>query len=366
MSKGSVIPRPAALRFRDNLFRMGPPLVALVAALAVSLLWKQEVFPTNFVGEAQSPAAILVSPVDGYLVLDGELDLFSHVTSNQVVAQVQVRSDATVMREVAVLRADLEVMRMRLMQDQQRNDLNYLQSRALLQEHQMELASARVSLRQAESELERMKQLLDKGIVSPGVGDGGRGGYEVALRNRDMLVAQIEERERLIAILESGLVALKPLEGTNALQEINATISQAARIEEEALAKSIEPSIIHSPIDGMLTVRNHLAGDFVREGEELFEVRGEQPEWILGYIRQPIAFRPEPGDKVRVLSRSRPRKIAEAEVLQVGSNLQPFAQPLRVRGFDGSQERGLPVLIAYPKELELSAGELVDLVPVEK
>jgi hypothetical protein len=116
----------------------------------------------------------------------------------------------------------------------------------------------------------------------------------------------------------------------------------------------------------MLTVRNHLGGDFVREGEELFEVRGEQPEWILGYIRQPIAYRPERGDKVRVMSRSRPRRIAEAEVLQVGSNLQPFAQPLRVRGFDASQERGLPVLIAYPKELELSAGELVDLVPVQK
>jgi multidrug resistance efflux pump len=364
MSKGSVIPRPAALRFRDNLFRMGPPLVALVAALAVSLLWKQEVFPTNFVGEAQSPAAILVSPVDGYVVLNGELDLFSRVASNQVVGQVQVRSDAGVMREVAVLRADLEVMRMRLMQDQQRNDLNFLQSQALLQEHRLDLASARVNLRQAESELKRMEVLLEQGIVSAGTGDGARSGYDIALRNRDVLVQQIEDRERLVATLETGLAVLEPLAGTNALHEIHATISHAARIEEEALAKSTEPSLIHSPIDGMLTVRNHLSGDFVREGEELFEVRGESPEWILGYIRQPIAFRPEPGDKVRVMSRSRPRRIAEAKVLQVGSNLQPFAQPLRVRGFDASQERGLPVLIAYPTELELSAGELVDLVPI--
>jgi hypothetical protein len=37
-----------------------------------------------------------------------------------------------------------------------------------------------------------------------------------------------------------------------------------------------------------------------------------------------------------------------------------------VRGFDASQERGLPVLIAYPEELELSAGELVDLLPVKR
>jgi hypothetical protein len=116
----------------------------------------------------------------------------------------------------------------------------------------------------------------------------------------------------------------------------------------------------------MIMLKTRQNRDYVAEGEVLFEIRGERPEWILGFIRQPIAIRPQPGDMIRVMSRSRPRRIAEAEVLRVGAHLQAFAQPLRVRGFDASQERGLPVLIAYPEELELSAGELVDLLPVKR
>jgi hypothetical protein len=59
--------------------------------------------------------------------------------------------------------------------------------------------------------------------------------------------------------------------------------------------------------------------------------------------------------------RGNQRLAAEASVLAVGARLELFTRPLRVRGFDNSQERGLPVLIEAPEELALYPGELVDL-----
>ena len=61
MSEGALIPRPTRLRVRDGLSRLGPPVVALAVGIAIVVLWRQEVFPTNFVGEAQSPSTTMAT-----------------------------------------------------------------------------------------------------------------------------------------------------------------------------------------------------------------------------------------------------------------------------------------------------------------
>jgi multidrug resistance efflux pump len=334
--------------------------------IAIIVLWRQEVFPTNFVGEAQSPFTIIIAPTSGRLLLEDGVDLFQSVSSNQVLARVQVKSEDGIALSLAQLKTELEIMRVRLLHDQQRNDLNYLQTQQDLLMQRLELAGARLRLRQAQAEYERMKSLLEQGIVSEGIGVDGQGGYEVALLNRDLARAEIADRERLVAQLEDGLRKLEPGEGDVFQQQLHSAIDEAIEAQEKNLAAAEAPVVLRAPIDGMIMLKNRQNRDYVTEGEVLFEIRGERPEWILGFIRQPIAFRPRPGDMIRVMSRSRPRRIAEAEVLRVGTHLQRFAQPLRVRGFDASQERGLPVFIAYPEELELSAGELVDLLPVRR
>jgi len=364
MSGGSQIPRPASLRMRDALSRLGPPIVAVAVGIAIVVLWRQEVFPMNFVGEAQSPFTTIVAPTSGRLLLENGVDLFQSVSNNQVLARVQLKSEESLALDLAALRTDLEIMRVRLLHDQQRNDLNYLQTRQDLLMQRLELAGARIRLRQAEREYERMKSLAEQGVVPEGLGPGGQDGYDAALRDRDLLVAEVADREEMVAQLEEGLAQLKPGEGAESLQQIHSAIEEAIQAQEESLASAEAPVVLRAPIDGMIMLKSRQSQDYIAEGEVLFEIRGERPEWILGFIRQPIALRPQPGDMIRVMSRNRPRRIAEAEVLRVGAHLQPFAQPLRVRGFDASQERGLPVLIAYPEELELSAGELVDLLPI--
>lgn len=365
MSSGPVIARPAALRFRDGLHRFGPVAAALLVGLAVLVLWRREVFPLNFVGEAQSPARILASSVDGLLALEDGVELFRRVEAGQVLAHVRTASEARVGLSLATLKTELEVMRLRLLQDQQRNDLNYLQAWQDLLDQRLQLASARIQLKQAESEFQRMEQLKEQEIVSEGIGPDGDG-YEVALRNRDVLRSEVQDREALVAEYAAGLERLKPGEGSDGLQQIHAGIDAALQAQEAELEAAEGANAVRAPISGMIMQLNRHSGEQVARGEALFEIRGEKPEWILGFIRQPIAFRPQEGDLIKVLSRSRPRRFAEAKVIRVGIHLQSFAQPLRVRGFDASQERGLPVLIEYPEDLALAAGELVDLVPLAK
>jgi hypothetical protein len=334
----------------------------VAAGIAIAVLGRQEIFPTNFIGEAQSPSNTLIAPADGRLVLEEGVGLFQSVSNNQVLARVEIKSDQNLALELSSLRTDLEVMRVRMLQDQQRNDLDYLQARHELLMARLDLAGARIRLRQAESEYARMQRLADDGIVAEGMGD--QDGLEVALRDRDLLVQEVADREGVVATLQEGLTRLSGGEGSGALQQVHATIETAIRTQEESLAAAESPEVLRATIDGMIMLQNRRSGEYVTAGEVLFEIRGQRPEWILGFIRQPITFRPQTNDLIRVMSRSRPRRIAEARVLRVGSHLQAFAQPLRVRGFDASQERGLPVLIAYPEELDLHAGELVDLVPL--
>jgi multidrug resistance efflux pump len=231
MSEGSQIPRPANLRLRDALSRLGPPLAAIAVGIAIVVLWRQEVFPLNFVGEAQSPFTTIAAPVSGRLMLENGVDLFQSVSSNQVVARVELKSEEGLARGLAAIRTDLEIMRIRLLHDQQRNDLSYLRTRQDLLTQRLELTGARIRLRQAEREYERMKSLVEQGIVPEGIGPDGRDGYEAVLRDRDLASAEVADRERLVAQLEDGLAQLKPGEGAESLQQIHSAIEEAIRAQ---------------------------------------------------------------------------------------------------------------------------------------
>ena len=71
---------------------------------------------------------------------------------------------------------------------------------------------------------------------------------------------------------------------------------------------------------------------------------------------------PKVGDEVQVRTRGPARKTATGRVLQVGSQMQLVTSPLRIRGYDASQERGLPFLVDLPSGLSVYPGELVDLM----
>jgi len=346
------IPRPPAARWKDIRIRHFPMLTYLVGVGLIVYLWNAHWMPSSFTGEAQARTATVISPMNGLLV-EMSVGAFDRVEQGQVLGKV-VLAPETMQAQMGRARAELNVMRVRMIVDERRAANDYHRLRLEQLDQQVDLAIARSRLRYAEHELARQEELRRDQIQS--VGD-----YEIALDNRDALLAEIKQREALIQTVE---VALQPVR-SEADGGGDALVGAAIREAIQAQAAEIEQAgelMLRAPISGVVTRLSRRNGEFVTAGEALLVVSSERTENIVGYVRQPIGFEPRVGERVLVRTRrGNTRRAAEAQILAIGGRLEFFSQPLRVRGFDSSQERGLPVLISAPEILALHPGELVDL-----
>jgi len=347
------IPRPFAERWRDIRLRHIPVLAYLVCLSLVVYLWNRHWTPSTFVGEVQGTLSSVTSAQDGRLV-NLSIRQFDRVTKGQILGKVSAQTPGASDASLATIRTDLEVMRARMALDQHRNDQNYQQQRMDHLNQRVDLAIARSKLRFAQSELDRNEKLRTENVVS-------QFDYETALDNRDALAAEVKERELLVGETGRALAAMKPSGAAQSEPLVLETIDKAIRAQEEQFRQSAE-SVLRAPIDGVVTRVYRNAGENILASEPLVTISSEQGENIIGFLRQPLSFEPKAGDVVLVRSRGNRRQIAEARVVKVGARLEMFTQPLRVRGFDSSQERGLPVLIDLPEGMPLYPGELVDLV----
>ena len=346
------IPRPLAERWRDIRLRHVPVLAYLACIGLVVYLWNQHWAPTTFVGEVQATVANVASPQDGRLV-SLFVRQFEPVTNRQILGRVAALTPGAADTSLAAIRSDLEVMRARMALDLHRNDQNYQQQRMDLLGQRVDLAIARSKLRFAQSELDRNEKLRTENIVS-------QFDYEAALDNRDALAAEVKEREALVDETEKSLTAMKPSGPAESDPALLDTIDHAIKTQEAQFRESAE-AVLRSSIDGVVTKVYRNPGENVMAGETLVSISSARGENIIGFLRQPISFTPKTNDVVLVRSRGNRRRVAEARIIKIGAQLELFTQPLRVRGFDSSQERGLPVLINLPDGLSLYPGELVDL-----
>jgi multidrug resistance efflux pump len=336
----SPIPRPASERWRDIRLRHFPFLVYAAAVVMVVYLWDTQWMPSTFTGEVQATVANVTSPMDGLLV-NMSVQQFDRVAKGQVVGKVTMTPEMK-RAALAAIRSDLQVMRTRMIQDQQRIGQNYQQLLAERMNQQADLDSTIFDLRYVQSDLVRTQKLRSAEYI-------------------ETLATQVKERAKLVDDLDRALVSMKPKDDQGAESLIVNTIDEATKAEEDRFLESSEAVLI-SPIDGVVTKVSRQEGENISAGETLITISGEHSDSIIGFVRQPISFEPKVGDKVVVRTRrGTQRTAAEAHILKVGARLELFTQPLRVRGFDSSQERGLPVLINAPDGLALYPGELVDL-----
>jgi hypothetical protein len=64
---------------------------------------------------------------------------------------------------------------------------------------------------------------------------------------------------------------------------------------------------------------------------------------------------------VEVRSRGTNRTVGEARITSIGPRIELFNAPFRINGLGNAQERGLPIVISVPPNMDLRPGELVDL-----
>lgn len=343
------IPSPPTHHWREFRIRVLPMLVFLLIGFLVVHLWTDTAPSTNLVGEVEKHQANLISPQTGRLE-DLTVDRFDTVTQGQILARVVMTTPETLQASLAAIRADLQVMRARMEQDSERNLQNFVQFRVDLLARKVELAVAEARLRQAESEFQRVRSLHEQQIASTTE-------YDLALAERDALKVEVTQLAGLVGEMEAALPQIQPA----GMEGVDSPILAAIEAQEKQLESLEKPAVLRAPMDGMVSKIYRYVGEYVTDGEPILAITAVKAERIIGYIRQPLSIEPKVGMEVRIRTRGPERQEAVSQIVKVSSEMEWVANPLRVRGLDPSQERGLPFLLHLPTGLNVRPGELVDL-----
>src|SRR5262245_52016125 len=113
------IPSPPAHRWREARVKVMPVLVFLVALTMVIVLWKDHVAAPTVVGEVEVIKADIKSEQIGTLA-DLHVKRFDVVTNGQLLANLVTTDDKALEASLAVIDADLKLMRTRMSLDQVR------------------------------------------------------------------------------------------------------------------------------------------------------------------------------------------------------------------------------------------------------
>jgi len=363
-----TIPTPPAQRWKDfRLQRLPVAIFALVAA-TIFFMWERNLAPSTFVGEVEAIQENVASHLAGQ-VADMDLDQFVEIKTGDLIARVITTDPKIIEASLAVIRAEVELLKtgMDPVINQHRDAVNYQQLRLSWMIQRVDLASARVRLQFAENELARVSRLYDEKVVPLGIPQAGRNefGYEVALRDRDALRIEVDERTRINTELEAKLEQLKVPGNWENPQAENPAISAAVAVQDEKLRLAegqLSPILLKAPMDGVISKIYHRSGETILAGDPILTISAAHARRIVGYMRQPLPFEPKVGDSVKVYTRRPHGQSANTRILRVGVQMELVSTPMRIRGYGTSMDRGLPVLLELPAGLQVHPGELVDLV----
>ena len=364
------IPSPPAHRWREFRIKVMPVIVFFAALSSVVVLWKNHLSAPTVIGEVEVVKADIRSEKVGTLT-NLTVARFQSVTKGQVLATLLTAAEDALNAAAAVIEADLKLMRARMDQDQVRNELNYELLRMEPLKERVSLATTEVKLREAESEFQRVQKLYQDKIVPEAE-------FDAAKNLKDALAAEVQTRKRLVddleiavreRLLEKGSTA--HASSSNGLSAADKDVVEAAiAAQEEKLRTGREPVVLRAPMDGIVSYVYHRDGERILAGEPIVTVTSTKPEHVVGYLRQPRPFDPTPGMSVVIRTRGPIRQEVTSFIvspsLESPIELQRLTSPLRLRGYDSSMERGLPILVALPSVLpvgmKLHPGELVDLI----
>jgi multidrug resistance efflux pump len=364
------IPIPPRQRWREFRIAYLPPLTFVALICIISWMWSNYVQPSAIIGEVEMVRANIISTADG-MVLDLGVDYLQPVTNGQVLGVV-ARLDADQLKaELAAAETDLRLMKARMDLDKTRNLNSYSQLRVNLSEQRYSLDIARIRFQQAQQEFDRARRLLDQGLISPGVSSGVSGGnlissrndtgYEVALRDRDALQAEVSGLEKNVADLEKAVAELERA-GVVHIDPLDAAVEDAIRAKREQINQLQKPQVLRSPIDGFISDINHRPGERVAAGACVLVVSGRSSDRIVAWVHAPVMDKPHVGDTVEVRRMGMGQPRFEGTVLRVGAQLEAVSPMLRTPTANPERiEVGLPLLVKAQRARELIPGEAVQL-----
>jgi multidrug resistance efflux pump len=365
MTEPTPIPIPLSQRWRMFRMRIIPVLVFLVALGGIIMLWERDSAPGSIVGEVYAPVSSVNSPRAGWLEADPFI-LHTAVRVGQEIAIIRSRPPEHAKLALAVLQEELRMIRLGVgdpVLDLRRNQLSWQGLRRDWLLVRTDLASLRVRMRQADIDQQRYRELLAKGADS-------RMAYEQSNALYLAMKAEEEGKSRLASELEAAVAEARRNESEAGYNDLAAGIAAAMDWKEAELRQleaEIAPVSILAPISGSVTRIFHHPGNFVNLGEPVLEIRSDKAEYVIAYLKAPLAVDPKPGTTVEIISRRGVKAIVgRAEILDLGPqfDLLPtvFQRPMPLT----IEERALPVRISLPESLTLLPGELVAVRPIKK
>ena len=357
------IPIPMRQRWRELRLRVLPVVVFVVAASFVAVLWKDHAASRTLVGQAE-PVLSNVSCYKPGVLAELMVSRFQKVKVGDPLGKVMITDPKILASSLAVIQAEIESLQatMKPVMVQQHNAMDYDQLRLNWMRERTQLAAARVNLDLAETEYHRMAELLKDQIIAQRV-------YDQAKAARDRLQ---EEVESLTKLVDEGEANFKTLQLTNAseISKVSADPLRAAiAVQESKLhltEAELSPITLRAPIDGIVSTIFHRAGEAVTPGQPILAVATLNPVRVVGYLRPPIYNEPKAGSPVEIRTRGAHRETATAKVVEVGTQMEPIPVALLGPIKFSNTELGLPVDISLPENLNIRAGELVDIVLMPK
>lgn len=358
MSTPGRIPIPLGARWRSVRLRVLPPFVFIATMFLLAVLWKDYATAPTLVGQAEAIQAHVSCYKPGMLA-QLNVNRFQRVKTGDPVGQVLVTDPKILTASLAVIQADIEMLRvsMQPVAARQRTAMDYSQLRLDWMRQRAQLAMARVNLQFADAELHRTEELFKDKIVAARV-------YDQAKASQARLQNEVDELARLV---EEQSQNFDQLQVTNAVELSKITdeplrVAIAAQESKLRLTEAeLSPITLRAPVDGMVDLLYHRAGEAVNAGEPIVAIAPLNAVRIVGYLRPPVMREPKPGDHVEVRTRGPRRLVGTGEVLEVGSQFEPIAPALQAPMKLTAVELGLPLGISLPSGMNIRPGELVDL-----
>ena len=345
------IPSPPSQWWRLFRVRVLPALAFVGILMATVRLWELNMASPTLVGTASGPRADIISPRPGKLA-QLHVQLYQTVRAGELVAIVEAVDPAVLSNTVRLIRAEMNAIladmgypiddRLRYAQYQ----LDWLRERA-------HLLGAKAQLAYVEREYERVRRLVEERVAS-------QDALDIALRDLEQARQLVAEKQLAVELAAKFLQELDPNQRTPESPQVKAALAVAEERLRVAEAE-LQPLVLTSPIDGVVTAIAKYPGSFVATAEPIVTIASSHVDYIVGFVPQPLRVEPAEGMEVEVRSRGIHRAIGYGRVLHVGARIELFDAPLRIRGLGNAQQRGLPIIVSVPPNMKLRPGELVDL-----
>lgn len=360
MDNKAVIPTPRAQKWREFRTNVIPGVTFVCTLVAVVFLWREYVLPPTLLGEVESRRAEVTSPNSGYIT-NLHVSRFQEVRKGDVIAEIVSSESAQLNAHIDVLRGQIALSQLQIntLIDRERLVFDFLGLRSEYFRQKIELATAQAELEPAERDYNLAVKLLEQKIIAdPDFAYFARAYLPLKAKVAETTAYVEDLEQRLEEMKESGRSAFT----ANASEMLNKAMGDLDAQRKLLEKIESEPLVLHAPISGTVSMIYRSAGESVLAGEPILTIKADTAEHIVGYLRQPLPFDPQPGMKVQVRTRSNLREEVEAEIISVASQFEVVTNLALLRP-GVPFEIGLPISVSMPEPLNrlVRPGEIVDL-----